>query len=74
MATPVIDSVGHLDPPAFLYERRTEFFLELRRWQDMRYYEIIPPDWLPGFKSMGVHRRWPVSVLERGSNSYYTGG
>jgi tetratricopeptide (TPR) repeat protein len=54
-----------------MYERETEFFLEMRRWQDMRYYEIMPPRWIPAAQALGVHRRWPVSVLERGSNPYY---
>lgn len=54
-----------------MYERETEFWLELRRWQDHRYYEIIPEDWIPANKALGVHRRWPVSVLEKDTNPAY---
>lgn len=63
------------DPDAIwaqlMYERETEFWLELRRWQDHRYYEIIPEDWIPANKELGVHRRWPVSVLEKDTNPAY---
>lgn len=54
-----------------IYERRAEFFLELRRWQDMRYYNIIPDDWIPRAKQMGVDRRFPVSQEERLGNPNY---
>lgn len=53
------------------YERATEFWLELRRWQDMRYYGIIPPEWTDDNKAKGVDRRWPVSQQEIGSNPHY---
>ena len=56
------------------YERRAEFWLEGRRWQDMRYYEEIPDLWNEASKAAGVHRRWPVSQRERSTNPYYTGG
>lgn len=58
----------------FRYERRVELWLELRRWQDMRYYEIISERWADVNKALGVHRRWPVSQRERSTNPYYTGG
>lgn len=54
-----------------IYERKAEFFLELRRWQDMRYYNIIPDDWIPRAKQMGVDRRFPVSQDERLGNPNY---
>lgn len=50
------------------YERIAEFWLEARRWQDMRYWGIIPPDWAPEQKAKGVNRRWPISDAERASN------
>lgn len=56
-----------------MYERETEFWLELRRWQDHRYYEIVPDDWTPANQSLGVHRRWPISVREKDTNPQYSG-
>jgi hypothetical protein len=56
-----------------LYERSTEFWIELRRWQDMRYYGIVPPRWDPAMRQAGVNRRFPVSLRERSSNPHYTG-
>jgi len=47
------------------YERSVELWYEGRRWQDMRYYEIIPDRWAEVNKSKGIHRRWPVSQLEK---------
>ena len=47
------------------YERSVELWYEGRRWQDMRYYEIIPARWAEINKSKGMHRRWPVSQLEK---------
>jgi hypothetical protein len=58
----------------FRYERRVELWLEMRRWQDMRYYEIISDRWADANKALGVHRRWPVSQRERSTNPAYTGG
>jgi tetratricopeptide (TPR) repeat protein len=54
-----------------IYERKTEFWLELRRWQDMRYYNIIPERWAPAMQEAGVDRRLPVSLRERLTNSHY---
>lgn len=56
------------------YERIVEFWFELRRWQDMRYYEIIPERWADVNKQAGVHRRWPVSQREKDNNPAYSGG
>lgn len=50
------------------YERATEFWLELRRWQDMRYYNIIPDTWIPSETAKGVDRRFPISIRERDAN------
>ncbi len=47
------------------YERSVELWYEGRRWQDMRYYEIIPDRWAEVNKSKGIHRRWPVSQREK---------
>ena len=47
------------------YERSVELWYEGRRWQDMRYYEIIPNRWAEVNKTKGIHRRWPVSQLEK---------
>lgn len=51
-----------------IYERATEFWLELRRWADMRYYGIVPDRWTEANKARGVNRRWPISQRERGAN------
>jgi hypothetical protein len=56
-----------------IYERRAEFWLELRRWQDMRYYDLVPDRWNPAQKQAGVDRRFPVSLRERSTNPFYTG-
>ena len=55
------------------YERRAEFWLEGRRWQDMRYYGLVPSRWNPAMQQAGVDRRFPVSLRERSSNPFYTG-
>ena len=47
------------------YERSAELWYEGRRWQDMRYYEIIPDRWAQVNKTKGIHRRWPVSQREK---------
>lgn len=57
-----------------IYERKVELWLEGRRWQDHRYYEIIPDRWIPRAKQAGVHRRWPISEQEMNSNPNYPGG
>lgn len=54
-----------------IYERKAEFWLELRRWQDMRYYDIVPVRWFPASKEAGVNRRFPVSLRERFGNENY---
>lgn len=56
-----------------IYERKTEFWLELRRWQDMRYYDIVPARWDPAMQQAGVDRRFPVSLREQSTNPHYTG-
>jgi hypothetical protein len=53
------------------YERRTEFWLEGRRCQDMRYYNLVPPEWTSANQQRGVDRRWPVSQQERDANQNY---
>jgi hypothetical protein len=57
-----------------IYERKTEFWLEGRRWEDHRYYEILPDRWVDVNKAAGVHRRWPVSVQEENNNPNYSRG
>lgn len=56
------------------YERKVEFWLEGRRWQDHRYYEIFPHEWVPAAIALGIHRRWPVSVQEEQTNPFYRVG
>ena len=53
------------------YERRVEFWLEGRRWQDHRYYGSIPQEWELLQAAKGVSRRWPVSAEERDRNENY---
>jgi hypothetical protein len=55
------------------YERATEFWLEGRRWQDMRYYNITNTNWAVANQEKGIDRRWPVSQQEIDSNTFYTG-
>ncbi len=55
------------------YERATEFWLEGRRWQDMRYYDITNTNWAVANQELGIDRRWPVSQQELDSNPFYTG-
>jgi hypothetical protein len=52
------------------YERETEFWLEGRRMQDMRYWNIIPEDWTSSAQAQGW-RKWPVSQQERDTNPHY---
>lgn len=54
------------------HERRAEFFLELRRWPDMRYYEIVPERWLPPNVAAGMHLRWPPAPEEIAQNDNLT--
>lgn len=54
------------------HERRVEFFLELRRWPDMRYYEIVPDRWLSPNVAAGMHLRWPPAPEEIAQNSNLT--
>ncbi|TVR51222.1 MAG: RagB/SusD family nutrient uptake outer membrane protein [Gemmatimonadales bacterium] len=56
-----------------MYERETEFWLEGRRWADMRYYNLIPAGWIPESQAAGW-RRWPVSQQERDTNPHYRSG
>lgn len=51
-----------------IYARKAEFWLEFRRWQDMRYYNIIPKRWKPVAVKLGIDRRFPVSVREKSAN------
>jgi hypothetical protein len=51
-----------------IYERRTEFWLELRGWQDHRYYNVVPDMWSDAAEQKGLDRRLPISRRERDSN------
>jgi hypothetical protein len=51
------------------YERKAEFWLEMRRWQDMRYYDIVPDSWTAVAKQEGVDRRFPISIRECTANT-----
>ena len=63
-ATEVYDQLRH--------ERRAEFWLELRRWPDMRYYEIFPYRWLAPNVAAGIHLRWPPAPEEIAQNANLT--
>lgn len=54
------------------HERRAEFWMEMRRWQDMRYYEIMPYRWFDQNQDAGVHLRWPPSPEEISNNPNLT--
>jgi starch-binding outer membrane protein, SusD/RagB family len=51
-----------------IYERDTEFWLEGRRWEDHRYYNIVPMAWVQYNVDRGVGPRWPISDQERFNN------
>jgi hypothetical protein len=53
------------------YERSVEFWLEGRRWQDQRYYGIVPPRWVEANNALGVDRRWRLSQRELDGNPHY---
>ena len=55
-----------------IYERQAEFWLEQRRWQDMRYYEIVPYRWFDANQSAGMNLRWPPSPEEVNNNENLT--
>ena len=57
-----------------LYERDTELWLEGRRWEDHRYYDIIPLAWIQRNIDLGTEDRWPISVQERFNNPNIAGG
>jgi hypothetical protein len=57
-----------------LYERDTELWLEGRRWEDHRYYDIIPLAWIQRNIDLGTRDRWPISVQERFNNPNIAGG
>lgn len=57
-----------------IYERDTELWLEGRRWEDHRYYNIIPVAWDQVNIDRGVSARWPISVQERFNNPNVAGG
>lgn len=57
-----------------IYERDTELWLEGRRWEDHRYYNIIPLAWVQVNIDEGVSGRWPISVQERFNNPNIAGG
>jgi len=50
------------------HERQAEFFLELRRWPDMRYYRIVPARWLAPNVNAGMDLRWPPAPEEVAQN------
>jgi tetratricopeptide (TPR) repeat protein len=54
-----------------IYERAVEFWLEGRRFTDIRYYGILPARWSAASKAAGADRRWPVSLREQGTNPNY---
>ncbi|MEX2528230.1 MAG: RagB/SusD family nutrient uptake outer membrane protein [Gemmatimonadota bacterium] len=54
-----------------IYERAAEFWLEGRRWTDIRYYGIVPSRWSEASKAAGTNRRWAVSLREQGTNPNY---
>ena len=63
-ATAIYDQLRH--------ERRAEFWLELRRWPDMRYYEIFPYRWLSTNVAAGIQLRWPPAPEEIAQNPNLT--
>lgn len=54
------------------YERRAEFWMEMRRWQDMRYYRIVPYRWFEPNQAAGMDLRWPPAPEEIAQNPNLT--
>ena len=54
------------------HERQAEFWLEMRRWQDMRYYEITPYRWFDQNQAAGLQLRWPPAPEEISNNPNLT--
>jgi len=54
------------------HERLAEFWMEQRRWQDMRYYETVPYRWFPTNIEMGLQLRWPPDPQEVDANPNLT--
>jgi hypothetical protein len=54
------------------HERQAEFWLEMRRWQDMRYYRIVPDRWLAPNVAAGMDLRWPPAPEEVAQNPNLT--
>ncbi|MDA0310917.1 MAG: RagB/SusD family nutrient uptake outer membrane protein [Gemmatimonadetes bacterium] len=65
-AADVYDQIKH--------ERKVEFFEELRRWADMRYYRIVPARWLAPNVAAGMDLRWPPAPEEIAANPNLTIG
>ena len=63
-ATEIYDQLRH--------ERRVEFWMEMRRWPDMRYYEIFPYRWLSTNVAAGIQLRWPPAPEEIAKNPNLT--
>jgi hypothetical protein len=57
-----------------LYEREVELLLEGRRWEDMRYYNILPWDWDQVNQLEGMAKRWPPAPKGAGSGTDPTTG
>jgi hypothetical protein len=51
-----------------IYERQTEFWLEGRNLQDLRFYGIFPVKWTDAARTAGLNRRFPISQEERQTN------
>jgi hypothetical protein len=47
-----------------IYERKAEFWLEGRDFQDLRNYGTIPDNWNSVARALGVNRRFPISDRE----------
>lgn len=56
------------------YEREVELLLEGRRWEDMRYYNILAWDWDEVNQLEGMSKRWPPAPKGAGSGTDPTTG
>lgn len=51
-----------------IYERATEFWLEGRRWMDMRHFDVPFVRWVPESIANGIDRKFDVGYIEQSTN------
>lgn len=54
-----------------IYERATEFWLEGRRWMDMRHFNVPFDRWVPESITNGVNRKFDIGFIEQSTNTNF---